>query len=65
VSEPVVIFANIETFRQGRGHLPWQQSEANPRVLLDAKFAIVGMMDTADLAKLVVASVNEGAAEAR
>jgi hypothetical protein len=63
VSEPVVVF--IETFRQGRGHLPWQQSEVNPRVLLDAQFSVVGMMDTADLAKLVVASVNEGAAEAR
>lgn len=48
-----------EVYRQGRGKLPWAVSEANPRVILDANGAVVGMMDTADIAGFVVASAND------
>lgn len=47
-----------EVYSQGRGKLPWEQSEANPRVIVDANCSIVGMMDTADIAAFVVKAAN-------
>ncbi len=60
---PVVVWANVEVFKEGRGKLPWRQGEESPRVIYDDNHSIVGMMDTADIAERVVAAVNRGVPE--
>jgi hypothetical protein len=41
-----------------RGALPWTCSDSHKRVMMDANEAIVGIMDTADIAQRVVDTVN-------
>jgi hypothetical protein len=53
VSEP-----NIEVFSEGRGQEPWEQDPYARRVIRGSNYAICGMLDTADLATLVVSAVN-------
>ncbi len=40
------------------GVLPWKQGEYTPRVIYDRDNAVVGMMDTPELAEAIVSVVN-------